>query len=62
MPVFYVICYFIDGESDILFTFFIRVEVYTWIVLALSIRSDFWSRWLVHAQGFKFGPGFRSLS
>jgi hypothetical protein len=24
------------------------VEVYKWIVLALSISSDFWLRWLVH--------------
>jgi hypothetical protein len=26
----------------------ITVEVYKWIVLALSISSDFWLRWLVH--------------
>jgi hypothetical protein len=24
------------------------VEVYMWIVLTLSISSDFWLRWLVH--------------
>jgi hypothetical protein len=24
------------------------VEVYKWIVLVLSISSDFWLRWLVH--------------
>jgi hypothetical protein len=24
------------------------LEVYKWIVLALSISSDFWLRWLVH--------------
>jgi hypothetical protein len=24
------------------------VEVYKWIVLAISISSDFWLRWLVH--------------
>jgi hypothetical protein len=24
------------------------VEVYKWIVLALSTSSDFWLRWLVH--------------
>jgi hypothetical protein len=24
------------------------VEVYKWIVLALSISLDFWLRWLVH--------------
>jgi hypothetical protein len=25
-----------------------NVEVYKWIVLALSISLDFWLRWLVH--------------
>jgi hypothetical protein len=24
------------------------IEVYKWIVLAISISSDFWLRWLVH--------------
>jgi hypothetical protein len=24
------------------------IEVYKWIVLALSISLDFWLRWLVH--------------
>jgi hypothetical protein len=39
----------------------ICIEVYKWIVLALSISSDFWLRWLVHeachgirAQGLEF--------
>jgi hypothetical protein len=26
----------------------VSIEVYKWIVLALSISSDFWLRWLVH--------------
>jgi hypothetical protein len=41
------------------------VEVYKWIVLALSISSDFWVRWLVHeawhgirAQGLEFESWF----
>jgi hypothetical protein len=43
-------------------------EVYKWIVLAISISSDFWLRWLVHeawygirAQGLMFKSWFRNL-
>jgi hypothetical protein len=37
------LCDFCRCLLDIIF-----VEVYKWIVLALSISSDFWLRWLVH--------------
>jgi hypothetical protein len=31
-----------------LYVALLLVEVYKWIILALSISSDFWLRWLVH--------------